>query len=674
MNQLKRLLKRRMLESFLTQAQTILAGGEGYIAVLDVQGQPLAQVGDPVPGALRAPLLINEETAGWLTVGEPFTGDQCNWLTATFQTLVDSELGRRAVSEETLEQYRELSLLHRVAISLNNSLDPKGVAAALLMELRQGRDSVGAGVCLALNEDGSVLELAAFGVGSEALSPLIDVPLVRAVLQEGRPEIFNELGACGPALAQAFPFSYLLAVPLTCSSETVGLMLLANRPDQSEFEAVDLTRAETIASMAAGALRNARLFEQVMEVKNYNENVLASLSNGVITLDPLRRVTKANKAACKFLPCCGGDLEGRALEEILGADNQWLPSLADKAAQSGATESRLDHTLTTPGGGDLSLNATATPLLDLGGRAIGTVLVLEDITKEKRIKNTMSRYMPDQVVEQLLGSDVSLLGGKEQQVSILFSDIRRFTALSENLSPEDAVAQLNDYFADMVDILFDHGGALDKFIGDGIMALFGAPFVIPQDADNAVNAAVAMIECLATLNQRRAKQGLTPFKIGIGVNTGSVIVGNIGSPKRMDFTVIGDHVNLASRLESANKYYGSQILVSEYTRSLLQCTHMMRELDQIRVVGRRRPVRIYEVLDFHRESDFPRLEFALNRFAEGIEDFRARRFRAAAKAFGEVVQLKPDDKPSVIYLQRCLEYGETDPGPNWDGVVNLRGK
>ena len=173
------------------------------------------------------------------------------------------------------------------------------------------------------------------------------------------------------------------------------------------------------------------------------------------------------------------------------------------------------------------------------------MIVLEDITSEKRVKSAMARYMSPQVAQQLLAEGESVLGGKAQNVSILFSDVRDFTTVSEALGPRETVTMLNEYFERMVDVVMSHGGVLDKFIGDAIMASFGVPFNEEQDADNALKVANGMIVALHALNQDRVKAGKDAIDIGIGIATGSVIVGNIGSPKRMEYTVIGDSVNLA---------------------------------------------------------------------------------------------------------------------------------
>jgi adenylate cyclase len=677
MSELSRHLKKKNLAVFLEQAQRHQLALTDYLAVVDDDGRELGCVGTPLSEmtCITLPLNIEGRHAGELRGCSQYDMGRFEFFRFTLQALIDSEHACRTVSEETLEQYRELSLLHRAAVSLNASLDLRKVARALLDLLHEGHEEAATvGACYAYTgAQNELLPLAAFHSDDDTLDALAAHPLIGAIAAGGKAEIINDL-AKNPRWQGNTRYQHVLAVPIVASEVVVGLLLLATCRDEAEFHASDLKRATTLASMAAGALRNARLFEEVTEVKNYNESVLKSLSNGVIALDRTGVISKVNRATCQILSLTEVEIVGQTLTKLLGAHNAWLENAVRNVCACGEAEIHLDRELCLPGRMAVNLNLTLEPLLDVTEHPIGTMLVMEDITHEKRIKNTMSRFMPDQVVDKLLAGDDSFLGGKEQPVSVLFSDIRRFTSMSENLSPADAVGKLNEYFAGMVDIIFEHRGTLDKFIGDGIMALFGAPFVSAQDADNAVDAAVAMMRNLSLFNAKCRKQGSTPFNIGIGINSGPVIVGNIGSPKRMDFTVIGDHVNLASRLESANKFYGSKILISEYTRQNLSRPHAIREIDKVRVVGRRQAVRIFEVLDYHSETDFPRLEHVLLRFSEGLADFRARHFKNAAKAFGEVVQIKPDDKPSVIYLQRCLEYGEREPPADWDGVENLYAK
>jgi adenylate cyclase len=220
--------------------------------------------------------------------------------------------------------------------------------------------------------------------------------------------------------------------------------------------------------------------------------------------------------------------------------------------------------------------------------------LVEDREKRK-VKRLFSRYVSKDVCEQLMADPSrARLGGSRRTMSVLFSDIRGFTTFSEKGEPEAIVAQLNEYFTRMVAVVFDHRGTLDKFVGDAVMALFGAPLDDEDHAEHAVQAALVMQEELARLNERWAAEGRPTLEIGIGINSGEMVAGNIGSDTIMSYTVIGDAVNLAARLESLNKQYGTRLIVSEATRSSLKGRYHMRALGEVVVKGKTQPVAVYE--------------------------------------------------------------------------------
>ncbi len=223
----------------------------------------------------------------------------------------------------------------------------------------------------------------------------------------------------------------------------------------------------------------------------------------------------------------------------------------------------------------------------------------------------------------------------------------------------------------MVDVIFDHGGTLDKFIGDAIMAVFGAPFVSADDTDNAVAAAVEMLVQLRRFNRVRAADGQPPLDIGIGIDTGQVVAGTIGSPKRMDYTVIGDPVNVAARIESANKYYCTKILISENTLGRLKTKNRLREIDRAFVHGRDKPVTLFEVLDHHVEGSFPNIDAVLAAFEAGLRQYRRREWAKGAEHFAEALRGNPHDRPTQIFLDRCWTYLARPPGDSWTGVAEI---
>ncbi|MGH7272662.1 MAG: adenylate/guanylate cyclase domain-containing protein, partial [Polyangiaceae bacterium] len=232
---------------------------------------------------------------------------------------------------------------------------------------------------------------------------------------------------------------------------------------------------------------------------------------------------------------------------------------------------------------------------ELEDLASGFNRMVDGLKERDKLRTTFGKYMTLALMDHVMAGKVAL-GGESLTVTILFTDIRSFTTLSEKMDPQRLVALLNEYFTEMVGIVMDEGGVVDKYIGDAIMAVFGAPVPKPQDAANAVRAAVRMRRALAALNERLAARGLPPLRTGIGIHTGEVVAGNIGSERRMEYTVIGDAVNLASRLESSTKDLGVSVAISEDTYALTKQDILARAVREITVKGRKQPVMVYEVL------------------------------------------------------------------------------
>jgi len=312
--------------------------------------------------------------------------------------------------------------------------------------------------------------------------------------------------------------------------------------------------------------------------------------------------------------------------------------------------------------------------VSMNDEPIGYMLMMEDITREKRMRNTLSRYMSKAVMEQLLESGDAVLGGISREVSVLFSDIRGFTTISERIGAQETVALLNEYFTDMVDIVFAHQGVLDKYMGDMIMAVFGSVLQNSDDPDNAVAVGNKMMVGLRELNTRLEARGREPIRIGVGISTGQVVAGNIGSPKRLEYTVIGNRVNIAHRLEEANKFYGTSILFCSQTYTRMKERTPVREIDLIRVRGIETPVAIYEAIGHHTEDSFPHLEAAVGAFTEGLARYRRREWDHAARCFSDALAANPKDEPSRIYLERCDIFRSEPPAPDWDGVWTMQGK
>lgn len=459
----------------------------------------------------------------------------------------------------------------------------------------------------------------------------------------------------------------ILCVPIVNQvGKVIGVTQVLNKRG-GPFTDEDESRLKAFTAQISIALENAKLFSDVQNMKNYNDSVLQSMSSGVLTLDAERRVVTCNAAGLRILQLREKDVVGQLAAELFGPKNDWLLEKLDRVDQTRKLELAMDAELRLFDDAR-SVNLTVTPLVSGEGQPMGSMLMLEDISSEKRMKSTMSRYMDPSIADQVLASGAELLGGRSVTATVLFSDIRGFTTLTEELGPQATVSLLNEYFEIMVDCIQREGGMLDKFIGDAIMAAFGIPVGHDDDEDRAVRTAVAMISRLREWNDIRVGQGKRPVQIGIGLNTDVVVSGNIGSNKRMDFTIIGDGVNLAARLESACKAYAARILISEFTKKRLRGTYRMREADRVIVKGKTQPVVVYEVLDYHDESTFPHLMDVVNQFNDGMAKYRAGRWEAAISAFQAALALNPDDLLSQIYVQRCQTLQARPPAGDWDGV------
>ncbi len=466
-----------------------------------------------------------------------------------------------------------------------------------------------------------------------------------------------------------------MSVPIIDKNGVVIGVVQALNKQNGVFTTDDEARLKALAAQAAIAIENARLFDNVLSMRNYNESILQSLSNGVLSFDEDCCIATLNAAARRILEIDDSHI-GSMMSTFVESDGRWLSDMIGTAVWSGVGDQALDNTLTLTSGRTLTVNASATPLKDLENRPIGGLLVLEDISSEKRVRATMSRYMSKAVVDRMMEEGSDTLGGTAQVVTVLFSDIRNFTGMSEVIGPRDTVALLNEYFAEMVEVVDRSGGILDKYIGDAIMAVFGAPFSTDHDAANAVDASERMIAALASLNGRRAERGLQPIRSGIGLNTGECIAGNIGSERRMDYTVIGDAVNLASRLEGTTKLYGADFLITAFTYEALDPARQarFREIDLIRVKGRERPISIYEGFGSILDAQPAGMLECLDLEAQAIAAYRERNWVRAQALFSAALHAQPSRALSRVYLERVRMYADHDPGEQWDRVWTMSQK
>ncbi len=312
------------------------------------------------------------------------------------------------------------------------------------------------------------------------------------------------------------------------------------------------------------------------------------------------------------------------------------------------------------------------PSINLGIAYLGTSVYryLKEEQQKRQIRQTFSLYVHQSIVDEMLAHPERLrLGGEKRELSVLFSDIRGFTTLSEKLPPEELVPQLNEYLTRMTQVVFDNHGTLDKYIGDAVMAIFGAP--LPQDDHSlrACTTALDMVKTLRILQKEWQEQGRAILKIGIGINTGMMMVGNMGSERRFDYTVLGDNVNLASRLEGLTKMYGVSIVVSESTWTATKGRCVGRELDVVKVKGKLNPVPIFEVMDLIENIGAYRVP--LDVYQEAMNKYRNGQWRQAMELFHRVQTWWPSDPPSQLYIERCTETLRNPPEGEWTYVTTL---
>jgi adenylate cyclase len=468
----------------------------------------------------------------------------------------------------------------------------------------------------------------------------------------------------------------ILCIPVTNKDgKVIGVTQVLNKRG-GPFSEEDEARLKAFTSQIAIALENAKLFEDVQNMKNYNESMLESMTNGVVTLDEDGKIVTCNAAGLRILKVKANEIIDKKAEAFFINENLWLMEQARLVDETGEGDIKMDAELVV-GPEDkrekISTNVTCLPLLSPENKKLGVMYMLEDISSEKRMKSTMSRYMDPGLAEQLMAGGDDALGGRAITATVLFSDVRGFTTLTETLGPQGTVQMLNEYFTIMVECISREGGMLDKFIGDAIMAGFGVPLPHDDDEDRAVRAGIAMISELWEWNKERVAKGEMPIDMGLGLNTDNVVTGNIGSPKRMDYTMIGDGVNLAARLESACKQYAARILISDLTFKKLKGTYRIRDIDRVVVKGKTKPVEILEVLDYHTEETFPNLMEVVNNFKGARKHYNNGDWDKSMGLFRECLKANPNDKLAQIYIDRC-EKLKANPPAEWDGVFVMTSK
>ena len=312
-------------------------------------------------------------------------------------------------------------------------------------------------------------------------------------------------------------------------------------------------------------------------------------------------------------------------------------------------------------------------LLTFGGHTIYRYVLSQH--EKKMITGAFAHYVPAKVVDQILADPEKLsLGGEEREVTIMFTDVAGFTSISERLTPVELVKLLNEYLTEMTDAVLAHDGIIDKYEGDLIMAEFGVPVPYDNHAFMACKTAIEMQKKLIKLREKWKKEGKPELRARIGINTGEVIVGNMGSRDVFDYTVMGDHVNLGSRLEGANKFYGTEIMISEFTYDYIKDEFYTRELDLIRVKGKDKPIKVFQLIKSKKDKVNENFLKMLDVYNKGIQHYKIQEWSEAIDCFEACLNFVPEDPPSVEYRSRCIEFKFNSPGPDWDGITVMKEK
>ncbi|HIJ82580.1 MAG: adenylate/guanylate cyclase [Magnetococcales bacterium] len=299
---------------------------------------------------------------------------------------------------------------------------------------------------------------------------------------------------------------------------------------------------------------------------------------------------------------------------------------------------------------------------------------LQEMSQKKMIKGAFGQYLSPKVVDILVKDPSKLsLGGEERVMTAYFSDVAGFSSISEKLTPSELVLLLNEYLTAMCEIIARYDGTVDKFEGDAIIAFWGAPLDQPDHATLCCHAAAEMQQFMAGMRERLVKEGRAELRVRMGINSGRMVVGNMGSKQRMDYTIMGDAVNLAARLEGANKFYASDTMISDATYQMAKDNIDCRVLDTVRVIGKKEPIPIYQLLG-KKGQVTGKLADMLVHYNAGLERYKARDYKDAISHFEKALGVIPGDGPSKTYLDRCKEYLVNPPAADWDGVFVFTSK
>ena len=470
----------------------------------------------------------------------------------------------------------------------------------------------------------------------------------------------------------------ILCVPLINQSQIVSIVYLENNLTAGAFTPERVELLKVLSGQAAISIQNSKLYTEVRDNERKLTQFLEAIPVGIGIVDASGKPYYTNRVAQDLLgKGVIADAKSEQIAEVYqnykaGTDEEYpaadLPIVRALNGESTTADDIEIH----QGDKIIPIEGWGTPIYDEKGHIAYAIVAFQDITERKKaeterirftdelfqLNKAYERFVPNQFLQFLEKSsiiDVELGDQVQLEMSVLFSDIRDFTTLSESMTPEDNFRFINSYLSRMEPVINENNGFIDKYIGDAIMALFSG------EADHAVKAGIAMLQGLVEYNQNRANFGCAPIQIGIGINTGSLMLGTVGGQNRMDGTVISDAVNLASRVESLTKNYGVSLLITQPTYSRLKnpSQYAIRTLDTVKVKGKSEAVTIYEVFDADplaiKEGKLATLEL----FAEARANYLEGKFSEAARLFSECWRQNQGDRVAKIYWERCQSAGES---------------
>ena len=550
------------------------------------------------------PLFHKSKLLGILCIGEKFMSEKFTDIDYKILEIISNHLTEALFNYELIENVEqkkrelnikllELETLFDIGVAISSVLDVNELAEDVLFRAI-GVLNASRGMFIRQSDQSPILDILSmfnWGDSKFLLSKKIDVLNKINDGESGLILTSNDKTELQKKLKE----DNLLVVPLRAKENLLGFMILCDKETRSgveDFNELDLDILTSLSNQAAVAMDNAKLFKEITEAKQFNESILGSIATGVITINVLGEVDSVNKAGENILKMDKDSIINNHYMFLFEKDPDVIEII---------TKTELSKEITTEinipfltASQETIVNVSAAPRIDINGNTEGLVIAIEDISDVSKVKNTFKRYVSKQVVDNLLEDETKLnLGGEEREVTILFTDIRGFTSMSENMEPEKVVMTLNEYFSEMIDIVFEHNGTLDKIIGDELMVVFGAPLAADDDTERALNTAVEMQNKIKELNDIRRQRGEDPVLVGAGINKGFVVSGNIGSRDMMDYTVIGDTVNLGSRLCSAAG--PGEIIVSKEVIKNQEDKFLFKELEPILVKGKKDKINIFKV-------------------------------------------------------------------------------